>query len=82
MTNNKQGGLWRNALLWVAAAFFLLSMPCIFFGLLGLVGALADVGPAENRQMGLQLFQMAAIPLGLSGLVLIAAIVVRRYRPK
>ena len=82
MTNDRQGNLWGNVLIWIAVGSLMLSMPCVFGGLLGLLGILADVGPAENRQMGLQSLRLAVLPLGLSGVVLVIALVVRRSRPK
>lgn len=36
-----------------ALIFLFLGMPCLFFGLLGVRGQLADVSDAENLSMGL-----------------------------
>jgi hypothetical protein len=61
-------------LIGIAAVLFVLSTPCVFGGVLGLQGALADVGPAENRQMGRQFLLYAAIPLGLGVLALLVGV--------
>lgn len=82
MTNDRRGRFWGNALLWAAGVLAVLSMPCILFGLLGLLGIAADVGTPENRQIGLGSLRLAAIPLGLSVVALVVALVVRRSRQK
>ncbi len=82
VTNDRRGKLWGTALMWIAAGLFALSMPCVFGGVLGLLGVLADVGPEENRQIGVQSLRLAAIPMGLSVAALVVALVVRRSRAK
>ena len=80
--NDKQRKLWGMVLLAIAAVFFLLSTPCLLGGVLGLLGVLADVGTAENRQMGHQILRMALYPLGLGLLVLVVGLLVLRSRRK
>jgi len=44
----------RTVLMLVSALIFLfLGVPCLFFGILGVQGRLADVSEAENMQIGL-----------------------------
>lgn len=80
MTDHRRSHLWWIVLFWVAVGCFVLSMPCFLASLLGLLGVLADAGPADNRRMGLQLLRMAAIPLSVGLVVLLVALVVRRSR--
>lgn len=82
MANERRGNLWLKVLVGVAIACFLLSTPCLFAGVLGFLGVFADVGPAENRQMGFQLLRIAAIPIGLGVVVSAIAIIVWRSRPR
>ena len=80
--NDQQRKLWGKVLLAIAAVFFLLSTPCLLGGVLGLLGVLADVGTAENQQMGYQILRMALYPLGLGLLVLVVGLLVLRSRRK
>lgn len=80
--NDQQSKLSGKVLIAIAAGFFLLSTPCLFGGVLGLNGVLADVGPAENRQIGYQAFLIATVPLGIGLLVLVAGLFFLRSRPK
>ena len=80
--NDRQSNLGGKILIAIAAVSFLLSTPCLLGGVLGTNGVLADVGTTENRQMGQQLFRMAAYPLGVSLLALTAGLLVLRSRPK
>lgn len=41
----------------------LISLPLLGLAALGYHGALADVGPAENRNMGIQLLSLGLPPL-------------------
>ena len=56
----------------VGLALVGLALLPIGLGILGFLGVLADVGPAENRQMGLQLMAFGLVPL-LGGAVLLVA---------
>ena len=47
----------------------LLSLPLLGFAALGYLGILADVGPAENRQLGIQLLTWG-LPALICGVVL------------
>lgn len=47
----------------------LISLPLLGLAALGYRGALADVGPAENRNMGIQLLSLGLPPL-IGGVVL------------
>ena len=47
----------------------LISLPILGLAALGHLGALADVGPAENRNMGIQLLSLGLAPL-IGGVVL------------
>jgi hypothetical protein len=47
----------------------LISLPLLGFAALGFLGILADVGPSENREMGLQLLSLGLLPL-ICGVVL------------
>jgi hypothetical protein len=47
----------------------LISLPILALAALGHLGALADVGPAENRNMGIQLLSLGLAPL-IGGVVL------------
>jgi hypothetical protein len=80
--NARNHRIWGKVLLAISAALFMLSTPCLFGGVLGLLGVLADVGPTENRQMGQQFFRYAAYPLGVGVIVLSASLLVLRSRPK
>ena len=59
----------RFILLAVGALGILMSLPLLGFAVLGYLGVLADVGPADNQKMGFQLLSLGA-PLLISGLVL------------
>lgn len=72
--------VWGIVLIVVAAVLVVLSTPCLFGGVLGLRGGLADVGPAENRQMGRQFLLYAAVPLGLGVLALLVGVRAVRSR--
>lgn len=69
-------------LLWIAAACFALSMPCVLLGVLGLLGIVADVSPDENRSIGLGFLRFALIPIGIGVAILAAALAGRRSRHK
>lgn len=73
---------WNTVLVYVllgiAAVALMAATPCIGMGVLGLVGVLADVSYGENRSMGLQSLRIAAIPLGICIVALVAALLVRR----
>ena len=62
----------------VAGVLLLLALPCVGMGVLGLVGVLADVSPAENREFGWQFIALSAIPAGLGVLTLVLALLIRR----
>ena len=47
----------------------LISLPLLGFAALGFLGILADVGPDENREMGIQLLSLGLPPL-ICGVVL------------
>lgn len=47
----------------------LISLPLLGFAALGFLGVLADVGPTENREMGIQLLSWGLPPL-ICGVVL------------
>ncbi|MCA9312619.1 MAG: hypothetical protein KDA21_15500 [Phycisphaerales bacterium] len=64
----------RTALFAVAAACFLLTLPCAGLGVLGLLGVVADVGTDENHQIGLGFLKLALIPLSLAIITLLAAL--------
>jgi hypothetical protein len=49
--------------------FFLPTVACFCFGLLGLSGVLADVGPMENQAFGLKLIGIG-VGCGMVSLVL------------
>lgn len=80
--NDRQINLLGKVLLAIAAFSFLLSALCLMGGVLGLLGVLGDVGPAENQQMGQQLFLYAVYPLGVGLLVLGVGLFVRRSSHK
>jgi len=75
-----QPARWPKVLLWVSAGFFLLSMPCLFLGVLGLFGIVADVGPQENRDIGFGFLRVALVPLGIATLLLVVALTARRSK--
>jgi hypothetical protein len=47
-------------------------------GVLGLLGVLADVGPDENRQWGVQALRIASVPFGLGVIALIGFFLIRK----
>lgn len=65
-------------LLWAALVSLVVSLPCVFLGILGLVGIVADVSPAENRQFGWQFLRLALIPGVLGVVTLMVALLFRR----
>jgi hypothetical protein len=71
---------WKIVLLCAAGACFLLAAPCVFLGVLGLLGVVADVSPAENRQFGMQFLRLATIPLGVGAVILLVALAIRRSK--
>jgi len=73
-----RSNLWFWVLIWLSVGFFALSSPCLLFGVLGLLGIAADVGEAENLEIGRQSLLIALIPIGLGILTLIAAMFCRR----
>ena len=64
-------------LLWIALACFVLASPCVLMGVLGLLGIVADVSPAENREIGVGSLLISSIPAEL-GVVLLAVVWWRR----
>jgi cell division protein FtsX len=52
----------------IGALGILISLPLLGLAALGYRGALADVGPAENRNMGIQLLSWGLLPL-IGGMV-------------
>lgn len=62
----------------IGGVVLLAAMPCFFLGVLGLMGVVADVGPAENREIGWQFLGIGVIPLVIGAGLLIAARLVRR----
>lgn len=80
MTQDPPKSPWRTVLFWVAGVCFVLAAPCLFFGVLGLVGVAADVGPDENRRIGLTSLGYALIPLGVGGVILLVALMLGRKR--
>lgn len=75
---SKRSNRWFWVLIWLSVGFFALSSPCLLFGLLGLLGIAADVGEAENMEIGRQSLLIALIPIGLGILTLIVAVFCRR----
>jgi hypothetical protein len=71
-------GLWCRVFFWGGVGLLLLSSPCIFFGVLGNLGVLADVSPAENRDFGMGFLRLALIPLGSGVVCLLVAALLRR----
>ncbi len=59
-------------LLILGAAVTLLSLPLLGFAVLGFIGILADVGPAENRQIGFGFLKLG-LPVLAVGLTLCIA---------
>ncbi|MFG0305515.1 MAG: hypothetical protein ACF8Q5_04800 [Phycisphaerales bacterium JB040] len=78
-TPRPTGGLTK-ALVWAGVVFLVLSLACVFFGVLGLLGVVADVGPHENRVYGWRLLRYALIPLTLAGIAFAIALATRRSR--
>jgi len=64
----------RMFLVVLAILFFLPAVACFGFGLLGLIGVLADVGPMENRAFGLQ-FIGIGVGFGVVSLVLLLLLI-------
>ena len=52
----------------LATGSSLLAVICIAFGILGLIGILADVSPAENKEFGIQ-FLSYSIPFIATSLI-------------
>jgi hypothetical protein len=80
MTQMRRCGPWPVALIWLSASCLVLSMPCVFFGVLGLLGVVADVSLDENRQFGRQFLRLAMFPMGLGAVGLVVALALRRSR--
>lgn len=59
-------------LLALGAVGILLSVPLLGFSALGFLGILADVGPAENQEMGIQSLLLGLLPL-IGGLLMCVA---------
>jgi hypothetical protein len=78
MSEERHRTRWRIALLCIAGACFVLSAPCVFLGGLGLLGVVADVGVAENREFGWRFLRLALIPMGLGLIILLIALSLRR----
>jgi hypothetical protein len=53
----------RFMLLALGVIAILISLPLLGFAALGYLGVLADVGPTENRLMGVQLLSLGLPPL-------------------
>ncbi len=64
----------RVFLVVLAILFFLPAVACFGFGLLGLIGVLADVGPMENTAFGLQ-FIGIGVGFGSVSLVLLLLLI-------
>jgi len=60
--------LWRFILVALGVIALLISLPLLGFAALGCLGILADVGPAENREVGLRFLALGLPPL-ISGVV-------------
>lgn len=78
MTQSGHRKRWMIALWCVAAACFVLSAPCVLLGGLGFLGIVADVGPAESREIGWGFLRWAMVPLALGVIALLAALLLRR----
>lgn len=61
----------RVVLLSVGAVCAVLAVPLLLFALFGALGVLADVGPTENRALGVE-FLSYGLPLLLVGATLLA----------
>lgn len=59
----------------ICVVCFLFALPCIGFGVLGLLGVLADVGGEENHRIGVQSLWLSLIPVSLGVIALILAVV-------
>lgn len=68
----------KKSLFWFSLVCFLASTPCMFFGLLGLLGVVADVGDAENRKIGLGFLGYSLIPLGIGVVALCVSLAIRK----
>lgn len=75
--NDPQRKLWVKVLFAAAGVCVLAASPCLLGSVLGYMGILADVGTQENQQIGSQALRMAAWPLGLGVLALVAALLLR-----
>jgi len=53
----------RFIVLGLGVVGILISLPLLGFAALGYLGVLADVGPAENRKLGIQLLTLGLPPL-------------------
>lgn len=78
--NDRKRQVGGMVLIVTAAVLLVLSTPCLFGGVLGLLGALADVSAAENRQMGRQFLLYAAVPLAGGVLALVVGLHALRSR--
>lgn len=74
--------IWRTPILWIAGTVLLLSLSCMSLSLLAFLGILADVGPTENQQMGVQIIRLTALPVILSAAAITVALASGRSRPK
>ena len=75
----RRRALASTALLVSGFACLLLALPCVFFGVLGLVGVAADMSLEENRRAGVQFLGISLIPALLGAALLLGA---RRLRPR
>ncbi|MFG0285773.1 MAG: hypothetical protein ACF8R7_15260 [Phycisphaerales bacterium JB039] len=71
--------MWSTALLVSGFTCLLLAAPCVFFGVLGLLGIVADVSLEENRRWGAQFLGVSLAPALLGAGLLLGA---RRLRSR
>lgn len=70
---------WKAALICASIACFVLSAPCGLLGVLGLIGIAADVGVAENNEIGFLSLRVAMILMSVGVIALIAGLVQGRW---